>query len=63
MSIIFTTLAVSVAAGMFAIFVADVWVVRTTRAQGAAARRRDDARRLLREQQEALERMNRVHAD
>ena len=42
-SIIFTTLAVPVAAGMFAIFVADVWVVRTTRAQGAAARRRDDA--------------------
>lgn len=62
-SIIFTTLAVPVAAGMFAIFVADVWVVRTTRAQGAAARRRDDARRLLREQQEALERMNRAHAD
>jgi hypothetical protein len=62
-SIIFATLAVPVAAGMFAIFAADVWVVRTTRARGAAARRRDHARRLLREQQEALERMNRVHAD
>ena len=56
-------LAVPVAAGMFAIFMADVWVVRTTRAQGLAARRRVEARALLREQREALERMNRQHVD
>jgi hypothetical protein len=62
-SIIFTALAVPVAAGMFAIFMADVWVVRTTRAQGLAARRRVEARALLREQREALERMNRQHVD
>jgi hypothetical protein len=42
---------------------ADVWVVRTTRAQGLAARRRVEARALLREQREALERMNRQHVD